>query len=114
MKAEFDGQDYMLILDKDQDELLSLWKGKLEAYLTEAFGDKDLGKIVTLELGENKGSDGIEVKYIPKNEIWENIQRIQVKMNKDAYNHVNQRGNFGTRYGIGDKIEIFNGDPRER
>ncbi len=35
-----------------------------------------------------------------------------VRKNERAYSHIEQRGKFGTRYGMGDKIEIFNGDPR--
>jgi len=53
MKATFDGQDYMLILDKEKSELLGLRQGKLEAPLTEHWRDKDLGKIVSLELADN-------------------------------------------------------------
>ena len=113
MKATFDGQDYMLILDKKAQELQGLRQKKLEATLTEDFGDEDFGKLVSLELADNNGSDGIELKYLPEGaESWEAIQRIQVRMNERAYIHVETRGRFGTRYGMGDKIEIFNGDPR--
>lgn len=111
--AMFDGQDYMLILDKEKGELQQLQQGeKLEAALTEDFGDKDLGKVVSLELADNKGSDGIELTYIPEGTGWEAIQRVQVKMNERAHAYVSERKSFGTRYGLGDKIEIFNGDPR--
>lgn len=113
MKATFDGQDYMLMLDKKMQELQGLRQNKLEAPLTEHWGDKDLGKLVSLELADNKGSDGIEVKYLPEDaKSWEAIQRVQVKVNESAYSHIERRGKFGTRYGIGDKIEIFDGDPR--
>jgi len=113
MKATFDGQDYMLILDRKTQELQGVRQGKLEAPLTEHWGDKDLGKLVSLELADNNGSDGIELKYLPEGaESWEAIQRVQVRINERAYSHVRERGQFGTRYGMGDKIEIFNGDPR--
>ena len=113
MKATFDGQDYMLMLDKKTQELQGLRQKRLEAPLTEHFGDKDLGKVVSLELADNTGSDGIELKYLPEGaESWEAIQIVQVKVNERAYGHVRERGQFGTRYGMGDKIEIFNGDPR--
>ena len=113
MKATFDGQDYMIMLNKEKSELQGLRQGGLEAPLTEHCGDKDLGKIVSLELADNNGSDGIGLKYLPDGaESWEAIQRVQVRMNERAYNHVEERGQFGTRYGMGDKIEIFNGDPR--
>ena len=113
MKATFDGQDYMLMLAKEKRELQGLRQERLEAPLTEHWGDKDLGKVVSLELADNHGSDGIELKYLPEDaESWEAIQQVQVKMNERAYSHVETRGQFGTRYGMGDKIEIFNGDPR--
>ena len=113
MKAIFVGQDYMIMLDKDKNELDRLRQEKLEAPLTEDPEGKDLEKIVTLELADNDGPDGIEVKYMPVDaESWEKIQRVQVRVNKRAYGHIRQRGTFGTRYGMGDKIEIFNGDPR--
>lgn len=113
MKATFDGQDYMLMLDKKTQELQRLCQGKLEAPLTEHWGDKDLGKVVSLELADNNGSDGIELKYLPEGaEGWEAIKIVQVRMNERAYSYVKTRGRFGTRYGMGDKIEIFDGDPR--
>ena len=113
MKATFDGQDYSLMLDKEEKELQRLKQEKFEAPLVEHWGSKDLGKVVSLELADNTGNDGIELKYLPEDaENWEAIQRVQVKINEKAYNYVNERGRFGTRYGGGDKIEIFNGDPR--
>ena len=113
MKATFDGQDYMLILEKKTQELQRLRQGKLEAPLTEHWGDKNLGKIVSLELADNNGTDGIELKYLPDDaESWEAIQRVQVKVDERAYRHIRGRGRFGTRYNGSDKIEIMNGDPR--
>ena len=113
MKATFDGQDYMFMLDTKKGELQGLRQGRIEAPLTEHWGDKDLGKVVSLELAENTGSDGIELKYLPENaEGWEAIQRIQVRVNEGAYRHITERGQFGTRYNGSDKIEIMDGDPR--
>ncbi len=114
MKATFDGQDYMLILNRDLEELSQLHLGKtLEASLTQPFDGEDLGKIVSLEFLENDAIDGIELKYLPDGaESWKTIQRVQVKINDRAYSHIEQRGQFGTRYsGLGDKIEILNGIP---
>ncbi len=113
MKATFDGQDYMLMLDKKTQELQGLLQEKVEAPLTEHFGGKDLKKIISLELADNNESDGIELKYLPDDfKSWESIQKIQVKINSRAYSHIQERGRFGTRYNGSDKIEIFNGDPR--
>jgi len=113
MKTTFDGQDYMLMLDKKTQELQELRQRKIESPLTEHWGDKDLGKLVSLELADNNGSDGIELKYLPEDaESWEAIKRVQVKINYRAYDHVIERGQFGTRYNGSDKIQVMNGDPR--
>ena len=69
--------------------------------------------MVTLEYGENNGPDGIDLKYIPKNpNSWESILEISVKINDRTYNHILERGSFGTRYNGSDKIQIYNGNPR--
>jgi hypothetical protein len=113
MKATFDGQDYMLMLDRSKRELQRLRQEKFEAPLTEHWGNKDLGKVVSLEFADNSGNDGIELKYLPEGaESWEAIQRVQIKVNERAYSHVKERRQFGTRYNGSDKIEIFDGDLR--
>lgn len=116
MKATFDGQDYMLMLDKKAQELRQLRKGqRLDAQLTSSsFEGEDLGKLVSLEFGQTNATDGIEVNYSPEDpESWEAIKEVRVKINESAYGHIAQRGQFGTRYNGSDKIEIFDGDPRE-
>ncbi len=112
MKATFGGKDYTFMLDKDLDELQGLRQGKLEAPLTEHWGGKDLGKIVSLEIADNDGSDGIELKYLPEDaENWDAIQRVQVKMNERAYDYVGERGQFGTIFDGSNKIDILDGLP---
>ena len=114
MRAEFDGQDFTLYLDKNNQELQQLRNTSLQARLQTPFGGEDLGKIVTLRFGENKGNDGIELKYLPEGTSgWENIQEVKVTINDRAYGYVQQRGSFGTRYNGSDKIEIINGLPPE-
>ncbi len=115
MKAMFDGQDYMLMLERRTQELQRLREGKLEAPLKQAWEpDKDLGKVVTLELANTNAIDGIELKYLPEGaESWEAIRRVEVKVNERAYSHVGRHGQFGTRYNGSDKIEIVNGFPEE-
>ncbi|MBS3090107.1 hypothetical protein J4461_04515 [Candidatus Pacearchaeota archaeon] len=92
-----------------------LREGKLEAPLKKAWElDKYSGKTVSLELTNTDAIDGIELKYLPDNaENWEAIQRVQVKLDNWAYNHVREYGQFGTRYNGSDKIEIMNGFPEE-
>ena len=114
MKATFDGQDYMLIFDKDAGEFRQLRRGsQFEAPLTRPFQGDDLGKVVSVEFSDNNEPDGIELRYLPGTaQSWEEIQRVHVKINVRAYNHIEERGTFGTRYdSIGNKIEIFNGMP---
>ncbi len=111
MEATFDGQDYLLTLDKNTGELQRLCRGeKFEASLRQQWEEGDLGKIVSLEFAENNAIDGIELKYLPDGaESWEAIKRVQVKINKRAYEHIEQRGTFGTRYNGSDKIEFLVG-----
>ncbi len=115
MKAIFNGQDYTLMLERRTQELQRLGQGKLEAPLKQAWEpDKDLGKVVSLELADTDAIDGIELKYLPNSaESWEAIRRVEVKMNERAYSHVRQHGQFGTRYNGSDKIEIVHGFPDE-
>ena len=108
MKALFDGQDYMLILDKEADEAKKLRQGQLGANLTGRWDDNDLGKKLILEFGETTQPDGISLEYIPKNKDWGAIERIRIMVNERALQKVEARGWFGTRYGAGDKIEIYN------
>ena len=113
MKATFAGQDYTLMLDKEKRELQRLPDEILEAPLTEHWGDKDLGKLVTLELNDTNRSDGIELRYFPEDaESWEAIQKVQVKINERARNNLITMGRIGTRYNGSDKIDIYDGDPR--
>lgn len=114
MKATFDGQDYMLVLDRGAEELRQLRFGEtLEAPLTQPFDGEDLGKMVAVEFAETDAIDGIELNYLPNGaRSWGAIERVQIKINQRAYGYVEQRGQFGTRYdGLGNKIEILNGMP---
>jgi len=113
MIATFDGQDYMLALERHTNDIVRLRDCKLETGLTSFFGDEDLGKRVTLEVADNRGSDGIEVTYLPEDaSSWKKIQTIQVKINERALGYVEERRVFGTRYNGSDKIEIHDGNPR--
>lgn len=70
------------------------------------------GKILTLEVGEVRRSDGIEVNCIPENYAsWEEIQEIRVRINEKAQRNIREIGRSGTRYNGSDKIEIINGIP---
>jgi len=100
---------FTLYLDSTEQELEELKIERIQTQLNRAFSDEDLGKLVSLEFGENKGPDGIELKYFPENESWEKVKEIRVKINERAYNHVQEKGSFGTRYNGSDKIEIVNG-----
>lgn len=112
MRADFDGQDYFCFLDREQDELRKLMKEALSAPLKQAWEEKELGKTVILRYGENNGPDGIDLQFLPDGaESWNDIEQVQVTVSQRAYNHIEERGRFGTRYGMGNKIEIIVGLP---
>ena len=101
----FDNSDYLIeVLDE---EFLKLRESRLETSLIHAYERTDMGKRVTLEFKENEGTDGIKLIILPKNaQSWEEIQRIQIKIDEEAYQQVRKRGLFGTRYTGGAKIDI--------
>ena len=47
--------------------------------------------------------DGIKVEYDSKTEEYDII------INQKAYNRIKERGEFGTRYGMGNKITFYKG-----
>ena len=113
MRAEFDGQDYALYLNKDTQELQRLKTQKLEAQLQQPFRGEDWDKKVVLEFGENSCQDGIGLSFLPETAdgIWDKVKEVRVIINRRALGYVEQIGQFGTRYNGSDKIEIINGLP---
>ena len=110
MEASFDGQDYLLVLSKESEELQKLLRTKLETPLKMHFTCEDLGKILTLEFKNNDGPDGIYVKYFhsPENaKGWDKVIEIAVKINEKAYSHIAKNSRFGTRYSSNGVIEIY-------
>jgi len=110
MRAEFDGLDYTLYLDRKKGELENLKSKNLTAQLKKTFSTEDLGKLVILSYGENKGPDGIELVFFPEI-TWDKFQEARVTINERAYQHIQERGSFGTRCNGSDKIEIVHGLP---
>ena len=110
MRVEFDGQDYTFYLDQKENELERVRTQSLEAQLVKPFGQGDWGKRAVLEFGENNGSDGIRLEFFPPEAegVFDRITEVRVKMNQRAWDYVRERGQFGTRYLGGDKIEIIN------
>lgn len=101
----FENSDYLI--EVLTEEFLGLHESRLETSLRHAYEGTDMGKVVSLELMENEGFDGIELIRLPKNaKSWEEIQRIKVKINNRAYQYVIERGIFGTRYNADAKIDI--------
>jgi len=112
MKAVFVGMDYMLFLEKDKDELAKLKREQLAADLKEGWGGGSLGKTVAIKLEENDGPDGFELNYEPPDAGgWDEVKGVNVKINRRAYNHIVERGVFGTRYNGSDKITVQNDMP---
>ena len=108
MKATFDGQNYLLILDRATQEFERLQQERLEAPLTKPSwgGGRDLGKVVSLEVAEN---DGIELNYLPGGANLETAKVVQVKINEGAYNNIRGIGSVWTRPSDFNKITIING-----
>lgn len=115
MIAVFDGQDYLLMLRKETEELQKLKQGKLEAQLQLAYEpDKDSGKKVTVGLAENNCSDGVELTFVREGkEGWNSIREIRIGLNNRAYANLIEHGQVGTRYNGSDKVEIINSYPDE-
>ncbi len=118
MKAAFDGQDYMIILDDELDEWSKL--GERDAELTaslQKLWEEGLweNKKVRLRIQENSGTDGIEVTYSPEGaESWEAIEQINVAIAWRSYILLGIDQMRGSRYIGSDKIEIFKSDPAGR
>ncbi len=100
----FDNMDYLIeVLDK---EFLKLQESRLETSLRHAYEGTDMRKGVSLELMENEGYDGIELKHLPVDaQSWEEIEHVRIRINDRAYLYVRARGKFGTRYSDA-KIDI--------
>jgi len=106
MQAVFDGQDYLIVLN-GREELKKSQDRKIVADLKEIWTGRSLDKKFILRLEENKGSDGIELRYWPRYHGWDKIKVIRVKINQWACNHIQEIGRCGTRYdGLGNKIEF--------
>jgi len=110
MKAKFDGLDYHLYLDKQEDELRKVKDKSLEAGLQSFRGDKDLGIKVVLAFGEVKNPQGIELSMIPENAHgFEHIQCIDVTIGDYAYSLLEYRCEVTATYMKTDnKIRILN------
>ena len=111
MEAEFDGTDYLLVLDRERNELKKLQQGPLTAKLTISEGK--VNKDVLLTYGQTKHVDGIEVTYERQGSGFEGIKEIRVEINHWAYSHIARRGRFSARNGS-QTIEIQNGRPPRR
>ena len=109
MKAIFDGRDFFLILENG--ELKNIMTSKLEADLKDYFEEKSLDKRVSLEYNEKvKQPDGVEIKYLPQDKSWNDINRIVFYINNRAIQYLESpQRSIITRQITGDKIEIYNG-----
>ncbi len=112
MKAFVADQDYTIVLELANQELSRVKERELVAQLHDSLRDIPFDKQLRLKYGECDQPDGIELNYLPEDHKgWDDITGILVTVNERALSYVEQRGFFGTRYGLGDKIEIFNGEP---
>lgn len=108
MKATIIGEDYIIILEKEKQELPSLRKGvQLEAVL---FGDggKSLDKkVIVRTIADTDNFDGIDIEYVPKHKGWSNVREIRVRLNQAALDRIESLGRFGTRYDGSNMIDIY-------
>lgn len=114
MRAMFDGQDYMVVLDEEANDWRQLQDRDtvLQAPLGRQWEEGTWGKILSLKVQENTAIDGIEVTYGPEGaEFWDDIQQINVAISWRAHMLLGINHRFGTRYNGSDKIEIFYRDP---
>ena len=77
MIAEFDGADYLLVLEEG--ELHGLVESPLRTTLATAEGKTE--KPVVLTYGQTKHVDGIEVTYERQGSGFEGIKEIRVEIN---------------------------------
>ena len=113
MIAAFDGQDYLIILDKSDKELDQLIYKNIESGLQSLADGNDLGKKVILEFFSNTNVDGIELTIHPRDRKgWDDIKEIRVQLNKTAYDTLKTSGKCGTRYTSSNCIEIYDGQPQ--
>ena len=101
----FENMDYLLqVLEEEFKKLPS---NPLEASLRPAFSEGDLGKRVVLEFEDNSQPDGIDLRYLPENaQSFDEIKEIRVRMNGRAYQLIQARRKFGTRYNGSEKVDI--------
>jgi hypothetical protein len=124
MEAIFDGQDYVVVVDKNSGELQTLASEPLSALLNDRsvipskagalrqlvldFGlptEKTL--LLMLDDEVRQDSDGIRVEYLPENsEEWSSVDTVRVRIAQRALRLLQAQGEVGTRYGMGDKILI--------
>lgn len=104
MIAEFDGSDYLLVLEEG--ELHSLVESPLKTTLTTVEGKTE--KPVVLAYGQTKEVGGIELSYQREGTGFGGIKEIRVEINHWVYSHISRRGRFSARNGS-QVVEIQDG-----
>ena len=94
----FDNLDIDLYLTQQEFDAVSHKFESLECMLQKMDGS-DFGRKANIQYEKfEESGDGIEVNY--KDETY------FIKMNEHALELIDERGHFGTRYGMGEKITI--------
>ena len=107
MKAGISNNDYIIHLSSNK-ELETLKVQNLETSLINVDNNKNLGKMVTMMIGDTDIPDGIEVTYFPeKRGGWKDIIEIRITLTPIAYERIRQNGHTCTRYNGSDMIDIF-------
>jgi len=115
MKATIIGQDYLIVIEKQNKEFAAIERGiRLETLLIDGETGSKLDKRVILETGNNiDNPDGIDFEYLPKRRRgWMDIKDIQIRLSPFALSQIESFGRFGTRYDGSNMIDIYNELPK--
>lgn len=106
MKATYDGLEYHIFLDSDNEELERLFKDHLCGYLINAGSEFKIGKSVNLRLGNARHKNGIDFHYTPRrSKKLKDAKGIDIIINKTAYDLLHKSGQLISS-GKGYKVRI--------
>ncbi len=118
MKVTFLNGDYTIFLNKDENELEKLRVYPLEARLIDAAANRYFDKNIKLEFVEDERkhrrnekwistNDGLLFKYVPEGCGWKDSTCVLIKITQRVIDSIKRKGYFSTRYGLMDKIWIY-------
>jgi hypothetical protein len=117
MIAVYDGQNYTIQLNKAKPaELDELLNKPLETSLY-VKGEQDLEKTVVVQFNKSykiNNPSGIDMTFLPdkafyrnKTSNWNDIMKIQIRLNETGYNTLKNSGSCKTNYEDSKVLEIY-------